>query len=260
MNCRRAKKLIYDFIDGVIADQDRLTLEQHLGACGSCEKMASGLSRSLDLLHRVAPEELDENFTWKVRLRLARERNALAKDAVSHTTWMRSWNTRFAFSALSALVIVIAVGYFSFGPSSIPVDNLVPVEQLASVSPTAPAEIAQEESKVGFVETDLLKDKLDEQVAAKRTDEDSGRMRANTPPRIGTLGGFKPQLVSTAKPTAASAKNEAGAMPGLLKEDSTPAFLTAKELNMSDEKRNEQLERVIVDLRSKLKACGCEDH
>ncbi len=245
MNCRRARKLINDFIDGMIAEQDRLILEQHLGACGSCEKMASGLSRSLDLLHRVAPEELDENFTWKVRLRLARERNALAKDYVSHTSWVRSWNTRFAFSALSTLVVVIAVGYFSFGPAGVSVDNLPASD--------APAEIALEESP-GFLGSSLLKDNAAEQVA-KRTDSDAGRMnKMNRASRFGPFGGFTTQTVAVGA-TALQAKSE-----GALREDTSSELLTAKELKVSDEKRAEQLERMVVNLRTRLEACGCGDH
>ena len=87
MHCRRAKKLIYDFIDGMIGDQDRISLEQHLSECNTCEAMATGLSKSLDLLHRVPPVEPSENFTWKVRLRLARERNAPRESTGLQKVW-----------------------------------------------------------------------------------------------------------------------------------------------------------------------------
>lgn len=242
MNCRRARKLINDFIDGMIADHDRLTLEQHLGACGSCEKMAAGLSRSLDLLHRVVPEELDENFTWKVRLRLARERNALARESVSHTSWVRSWNTRFAFSALSTLVVVIAVGYFSFGFAGLSVDNLPASD--------APAQIAAKKS-MSFRAGPLLKQSVFRQVA-RRDESNAGRM--NRARNFGPYGTFTPRAVSM-DAAASPARSE-----GVLKEDTAPVFVTVKELKMSDEKRAEQLERMVVDLRTRLEACGCEDH
>ena len=110
MKCRRAKTLICDFIDGMIGDQDRAALEQHLTQCKSCEEMATGLSRSLDLLHRVEPVQPDENFTWKVRLRIARERNAMADVGAEQGVWIRSWNRRFAFSALSTFVVIVLAG------------------------------------------------------------------------------------------------------------------------------------------------------
>jgi len=116
MKCRRAKHLIYDFIDGVIAEKDRIELEDHLGQCTGCEALTSSLSKSLDLLHRVPTESLDENFTWKVRLRIARERNAGVADGAGQRTWLKAWNVRFAYSAAAAFVAVVSAGYFLAGP------------------------------------------------------------------------------------------------------------------------------------------------
>ena len=121
MNCRRAKKLVFNFLDGMINDQDRLALESHLGECSKCEAMAASLTKSLDLLHRLPPAELDENFNWKVRLRLAREKNAAARPVDTHS-WARSWNRRFAFSALSTFVVAIAIGYVVMNASVMPTD------------------------------------------------------------------------------------------------------------------------------------------
>lgn len=112
MNCRRTKALIYDFIDGMIGDQDRIALEQHLGECSSCEAVATGLSKSLDLLHSLPPVQPDDNFNWKVRLGIAQARKAMTHDDASERTWLRSWNMRFAVSALSTFVVVAATGYF----------------------------------------------------------------------------------------------------------------------------------------------------
>ena len=53
MKCRNAKKLIFEFIDGLEDDRKRLELENHLAGCGECDKFASQLTRSLDLLHRA---------------------------------------------------------------------------------------------------------------------------------------------------------------------------------------------------------------
>ncbi len=120
MKCRRAKGLIYDFIDGIIDDSNRIALEQHLGECKSCEDLSTGLSRSLELLHRAPLAEPDANFTWKVRLRLARERNALSDPTVPERSWVRSWNRRFVLSALSAFVVVLGTTYFATKSSLLP--------------------------------------------------------------------------------------------------------------------------------------------
>jgi hypothetical protein len=113
MNCRRARNLIHDFIDGLINDQDRSALEQHLSRCTSCEREAEGLSKSLALLPRLQTEQLDENFAWKVRLAIARERNHRADTGAAAQTWFHAWNTRFAVSAASAFAVVAVAGYFT---------------------------------------------------------------------------------------------------------------------------------------------------
>jgi hypothetical protein len=111
MKCRRAKALIFDFIDGIIREQDRLGLEQHLGECRECERVANGLRQSLDALHRLEPEAPDANFTWNVRLRINKERNALSDAAASHRHWLLAWNRRFALSAVTAFAVVAAAGF-----------------------------------------------------------------------------------------------------------------------------------------------------
>jgi hypothetical protein len=133
MKCRRAKTLIYDFIDGMIGDQDRVALEMHLTECKSCESMATSLSKSLDLLHSVPQVQPSDNFNWKVRLGITQARNAMASDTATERTWMRSWNIRFAFSAISTFVVVATSGYFLLRSS------IVPGDELSVSSPTTTA-------------------------------------------------------------------------------------------------------------------------
>jgi hypothetical protein len=111
MRCRQAKKLIFDYIDGVISESDRVGLENHLSGCRACETTASALSRSLDLLHRVPSAAPSENFNWNLRLRLAREKNAWRDSAESEGKWQRAWNTRFAVGALSTFAVVLIAGF-----------------------------------------------------------------------------------------------------------------------------------------------------
>ncbi len=111
MRCRQAKKLIFDYIDGVISESDRVGLENHLNECTACEQTASSLARSLDFLHRAPSAAPSENFNWKLRLRLAREKSAWRDAAESVSTWQRAWNARFAVSALSAFVVVVTAAF-----------------------------------------------------------------------------------------------------------------------------------------------------
>jgi hypothetical protein len=142
MNCRRAKTLIYDFIDGMIGDQNRIVLEKHLGECESCDVLATSLSKSLDLLHSVPQLQPSDNFNWKVRLGITQARNAIVSDTATERSWLRSWNIRFALSAVSTFVVVAATGYFLTRSSVLPSSDRItvsPQSRATALRPTDPA-------------------------------------------------------------------------------------------------------------------------
>jgi anti-sigma factor RsiW len=111
MNCRRARKAIYRFVDGAADEKMQLDLEQHLAGCPGCERLARSLVRSLDLVHRAPQEKLDENFNWKVRLAIHKERAAMHERAASAGSLFRAWNLRFAASAAAGVTVAIAAGW-----------------------------------------------------------------------------------------------------------------------------------------------------
>ena len=123
MNCRRAKKLIFEFVDGLTDEKARLDLERYLGECTECDRLASQLTQSLDLIHRMPQEELDENFNWKVRLGIHKERNAIQERAASQGSLFRAWNFRYAASAVSGFAVILVVGWIAInaGLTSVPV-------------------------------------------------------------------------------------------------------------------------------------------
>jgi len=114
MRCRSARKLLYQFLDGLEDDGKRLALEQHLGRCSACETLAAQLARSLDLLHRAPQEKPSENFSWKLRLRLNEERLSTEAQEVSQRAWLRSWNMRYATSAVAAFAVILAAGWIAY--------------------------------------------------------------------------------------------------------------------------------------------------
>lgn len=110
MKCRRARQLLFDFVDGLGSEALRAELDFHLGECSECERFASELTRSLDLLKRMPAQALDDNFNWKVRLAIHRERNAMRASGASPGAWARSWNLRYVVSASVAFAAVLVVG------------------------------------------------------------------------------------------------------------------------------------------------------
>lgn len=113
MKCRNAKKLIFDFIDGLEDDSQRLNLEEHLSQCAECDKLASQLARSMDLVHRTPQESPSENFAWKVRLKINQEKNAIRERSESYGGMIRSWNIRYTATAVAAAAVVTVVGLFA---------------------------------------------------------------------------------------------------------------------------------------------------
>lgn len=110
MKCRRAQQLLFDFIDGIGDEPLRAELDRHLGECPACEKFAAEMTRSLSVLRRAPRETLDENFNWRVRLAIHRERNAIRSGAASAGSWARAWNVRYAVGVGVAFGVVLAAG------------------------------------------------------------------------------------------------------------------------------------------------------
>jgi len=112
MKCRIAKKLTFEFVDGLEDDTKRLDLEKHLAECKECDKFATQLTRSLDLLHRAPQETTSDNFAWNVRLKLNQERVGARAGSVSYGTIIRSWNLRYTTAAVAAAAVVLVGGLF----------------------------------------------------------------------------------------------------------------------------------------------------
>jgi len=112
MNCRRARHLLFDFFDGASNEALRAEVDRHLGECGECDRFASEMTRSLALLRRVPVEPLDDNFNWKVRLAIHREKNSALERAASANAWVRAWNVRYVLSTGFAFAAVLVAGGF----------------------------------------------------------------------------------------------------------------------------------------------------
>jgi anti-sigma factor RsiW len=121
MNCRRAKKLIFEYVDGLADERVQLDLERHLGECPECDRMATQLTQSLDLIHRAPQEQLDENFNWKVRLAIHKERVVIRERAASQGSLFRAWNFRYAGSAAAGFAVILVGGWLAINAGLTPV-------------------------------------------------------------------------------------------------------------------------------------------
>jgi hypothetical protein len=137
MKCRRAQHLLFDFIDGMSNETLRAELDRHLGECQACERFAAEMTHSLSLLRRAPRETLDENFNWRVRLAIHRERNAMRSAAASTGAWARAWNVRYAAGAGIAFAAVLVAGA---------------VVQRGALSPRTPVTVSQPAGRAGTAE------------------------------------------------------------------------------------------------------------
>jgi len=113
MNCRRAKKLIFEFVDGLTDEKVQLDLERHIGECAECEKLATSLSSSLALIRSTPQEPVDENFNWKVRLAIRKERSEMQEMLATQGSLFRTWNIRYAMSASAGFAAILVGGWLA---------------------------------------------------------------------------------------------------------------------------------------------------
>jgi anti-sigma factor RsiW len=57
--CREAVELVTDYLEGALSSADRERLEGHLAACPHCTEYLAQMRRTLDLLGRIEPEQLE---------------------------------------------------------------------------------------------------------------------------------------------------------------------------------------------------------
>jgi anti-sigma factor RsiW len=169
MNCRRARHLLFDFFDGASNEALRAEVDRHLGECEDCDRFASEMTHSLALLRRVPMEPLDDNFNWKVRLAIHREKNAALERAASAHAWVRMWNVRYALSTGLALSAALVAGALLLAQN-----GTVPVP--AQFAQTSPQNMQQPNAGPSPVPRSSLQapvnDDLFRTVSTGHTDED----------------------------------------------------------------------------------------
>jgi anti-sigma factor RsiW len=59
--CRRAIELMSDYLDGQLAEPDRVKLERHLDECPHCVEYLAQLRLTIRTLGRVEPTDLSDD-------------------------------------------------------------------------------------------------------------------------------------------------------------------------------------------------------
>ena len=244
MNCRRARKLIFEFVDGLSNEKVQLELELHLGECPECDTLASQLTQSLDLVHRAPQEELDENFNWNVRLAIHKERNAIQERAASQGSLFRDWNFRYAASAVSGFAVILVAGWIAInaGLTSVPVSEPFKSDVLS--------EAASNESAVARQEMDAVPE------APKR---ESTVVEKRSAPRSAVAGNSPLTVVADGLAQSPS-EQRAGAIDLVGNTAEMDSLVHLETRGMSEDDRVLYFEKRIEQLQIHLEKCKRADH
>ncbi|MGI9861959.1 anti-sigma factor [Moorella naiadis] len=109
MNCCQCRELLSPYLDGVLSENVRRTLEGHLRFCPSCREELKAIRQTIEIIHTWSEEELElpAGFVERLRSRLEEER--------------RPWYRRpgRGWVSLSAAVVLIMVMAFTARANSL---------------------------------------------------------------------------------------------------------------------------------------------
>lgn len=106
MNCREAYPLIHEYLDGMLDDNGKQALKQHLADCSSCRSRFEELERTEADLYRSAAEfgqDISDNFTANVMAALP---------APDRTARFKRWVRRHPAASVAIVFILVMLGSF----------------------------------------------------------------------------------------------------------------------------------------------------
>ena len=103
MNCRKAQRLLVEFLEGALSARSREEIESHLKACGRCRKERDLLATSWQMLGTYDAPEAPADFTASLMRRIHSEQAPLVK-----VRFARPW---FGVPQLiPTLAVILALG------------------------------------------------------------------------------------------------------------------------------------------------------
>lgn len=108
MSCKRMENKILGFVDGRLKESERLEVEKHLEACGTCRLRVNEFRAVTSLLDEVPQIEPSAAFDVRVRARVAAE-------PVRQSWW--AWFTPSPRVAFAASLLVLATVWVASRPA-----------------------------------------------------------------------------------------------------------------------------------------------
>jgi hypothetical protein len=115
MRCKKAKKLISDYVDGELNSTERSSLEGHLESCEECRKILEdykSIAGAAQKLDAGSPSP----YLW-TRIKQRIEASVPSYEGIKRSRWGWSPQLKYAVGLLSVLLIVGAavIGFYHLG-------------------------------------------------------------------------------------------------------------------------------------------------
>lgn len=110
MNCREARRLIHESLDGTASDDARRRLRQHLDSCAACASEERLFARWQELLRAPDPSEPDELYFAEMARSISAE---IRRRESPRLTWLApSWRVSWGMAA-ACLLLGLGIGHLA---------------------------------------------------------------------------------------------------------------------------------------------------
>jgi hypothetical protein len=118
MRCKKAKKLISDYIDRELRPSKRTALEEHLETCEECRKIMKHY-KTISETAQGFQAEAPSPFLW-TRIKQGLETAAPSDKGSPKRAWRWSPQLKYAVSLFTALLVVgaVVIGFYQLGNRS----------------------------------------------------------------------------------------------------------------------------------------------
>lgn len=108
MQCTEIKTKLADYSVGLLDEQERKTIAEHLAQCASCTAELRALERVDRVLSAIEPEEPPTYLWQSIRARIE------AEPQRTRTSFWQGWLTipRLALGGAAAAAVLVALAYF----------------------------------------------------------------------------------------------------------------------------------------------------
>lgn len=148
MKCNHAKKMLLDYVNGVINPEENIILQEHLANCQSCSKELRNMEKILDLVHdtkvEYPPEHVWDGFLDDLHQQIENEAVlAFKKQHQQRLYFVPGWVASIA----AIIMIIIASTLITYHPSS----NSVKVSASKNIETLMNSNIIKDDSEPNII-------------------------------------------------------------------------------------------------------------